>query len=86
MISLIDSLLTIFLMLIFARIILSWFPPSGGVVDQIREIVHRATDWAMEPLRRILPPVRLGSVALDLSPIVLIIGINILQGMLRKYG
>ena len=30
MIALIDNLLTVFLILIFARIILSWFPPSGG--------------------------------------------------------
>ncbi len=82
MIELLNSLLTIFLVLVFARIILSWFPPSGGVVDQIRDIVHRATDWAMAPLRRVLPPVRLGNMALDLSPIVLIFGIRILQGIL----
>ena len=42
MIALIDNLLTVFLILIFARIILSWFPPSGGVIDQIRELVGRA--------------------------------------------
>ena len=86
MIALIDNLLTVFLILIFARIILSWFPPSGGVIDQIRELVGRAADWAMEPLRKVIPPVRVGSMALDLSPLILIIGIQILQGFLRGMG
>ena len=86
MIALIDNLLTVFLILIFARIILSWFPPSGGVIDQIRELVGRATDWAMEPLRKVIPPVRVGSMALDLSPLILIIGIQILQGFIRGMG
>ena len=86
MIALIDNLLTVFLILIFARIILSWFPPSGGVIDQIRELVGRAPDWAMEPLRKVIPPVRVGSMALDLSPLILIIGIQILQGFLRGMG
>ena len=84
MIALIVNLLTVFLVLIFARIILSWFPPSGGGIDQIREIVGRATDWALEPLRRIIPPVRLGNMALDLSPLVLLFGIQIIQGILRS--
>ena len=54
------------------------------MIDQIREIVGRATDWALEPLRRIIPPVRLGNMALDLSPLVLLFGIQIIQGILRS--
>lgn len=82
--AIVCPLLTVFLILIFARIILSWFPPTGGVLDQVREIVGRATDWAMEPLRRVIPPVRLGSVALDLSPLILLFGIQILQGIICR--
>ena len=84
MLALLNTLLNIFLVLIFVRIVLSWFPPSGGVIDQIREIVGRATEWAMAPLRRVLPPVRLGNAGLDLSPMVLIFGIYILRAFLHN--
>ncbi len=68
-----------FLILIFARIILSWFPPGTGLMAQIYGITFTATEWLMGPLRRIIPPVRLGAAALDLSPLIVIFGISILQ-------
>lgn len=75
-------ILQMFLVLIFVRIVLSWFPATGGLVDQINRIVVGATEWAMAPLRSIIPPVRLGAAALDLSPIVIIIGIGLLSSAL----
>ena len=80
--SIICSLLTIFLVIIFVRIVLSWFPPTGGLVDQAQRLTFVATEWLVGPLRRILPPVRLGAAALDLSPTVVILGILVLQGII----
>lgn len=74
--------LQIFLVLIFVRIVLSWFPSTGGAIDQINRFVIGATEWVMAPLRRVIPPVRLGAAALDLSPIVIIIGISLLSSVL----
>lgn len=74
--------LQLFLVLIFVRIVLSWFPSTGGVIDQINRFVIGATDWVMAPLRRVIPPVRLGAAALDLSPIVVIIAISILSSVI----
>ena len=34
------------------------------------------------PLRRLLPPIRMGGMALDLSPIVAFFGLSILMGIL----
>ena len=79
---LVCNVLTIFLVLVVANSVLSWFPSNGGVLDQIREMVDRATRWALDPLRRVLPPVRMGSGALDLSPLVVILGIWVLQGII----
>jgi YggT family protein len=36
----------------------------------------------MGPLRRLIPPVRLGAAAMDLSPLVLLIGISVLRGII----
>jgi YggT family protein len=35
------------------------------------------------PLRRVIPPLRLGGGMLDLTPIVLLIGIQLLMGLVR---
>lgn len=74
--------LQLFMILIFARVILSWFPPTGGVLDQIQNLVLTATEWLMGPLRRVIPPVRLGAAALDLSPLIVLLGITVLRSIL----
>lgn len=75
--------LQLFTLLVFLRIILSWFPPtSGGMFATFQRIVFEATEWVMGPLRRVIPPARIGSVALDLSPLVVLIAISILQGVI----
>ncbi|MSV47641.1 MAG: YggT family protein, partial [Actinobacteria bacterium] len=34
------------------------------------------------PLRRVIPPVRLGAAALDLSPLIVLLGITVLRSLL----
>jgi YggT family protein len=58
----------------FAR---TWRP--GGVAAVGVEMVYLATDPPIRLLRRLVPPVRLGSVSLDLSIIILLIGVLVLQ-------
>jgi len=81
-VGLICIALQLFMILIFARVILSWFPPTGGVIDQIQNLVITATEWIMGPLRRVIPPVRLGAAALDLSPLIVLLGITVLRSIL----
>jgi YggT family protein len=76
--------LQLFVILIFVRIILSWFPASEGLFMTVQRFTFAATEWAMGPLRRVLPPVRLGAAALDLSPLVLLIGITVLRGVICR--
>ncbi len=82
--ALICIALQLFMILIFARVILSWFPPTGGVIDQIQNLVLSATEWIMGPLRRVIPPVRLGAAALDLSPLIVLLGITVLRSILCR--
>ena len=80
--ALICFALQLFVILIFVRIVLSWFPASDGIFMSIQRAVFAATEWAMGPLRRVIPPVRLGAAALDLSPLVLLLGITVLRGFI----
>lgn len=76
---LICTVLQLYLLVIFARILMSWFPLTpGGAAEQVYGVLHGLTEPVLGPLRRVIPPVRLGMSALDLSPLIVFIGGNIL--------
>ena len=83
MISLIVIVLQIYLLLLFGRIVLSWFPPpQSGFMVSLQRFLFSATEPVLAPLRAILPPVRIGGMGLDLSPTVLILAIFVLISIL----
>jgi YggT family protein len=57
----------------------AWRPT--GVVAMVAEIIYTITDPPLRAVRRIIPPIRLGTVSLDLSFLVLIIGLQTLGGI-----
>jgi YggT family protein len=61
----------------FAR---NWRP--NALLLAIFEVIYTVTEPAMAFVRRFIPPLRLGGVALDLSFIVLLIAINLLQAVI----
>ncbi len=83
--SIIDWVLWIFLLILFARMILSWVPvlvrdwePRGPVLVAA-EIVYSITDPPLRLLRKVLRPVRVGNMMLDLAFIGLAILVSILM-------
>ena len=68
----VNTLALVYLVLIFIRIIMSWIPriPYNRFLAGFLKFVSDVTDPYLNIFRRILPPVRLGPGALDLSPIV----------------
>ena len=76
--------LWIYLLILIARLIISWIQAFSrdwhprGVILVIAEVVYTATDPPLRLLRRYIPTVRLGTVALDLSFMVLFLVILVL--------
>jgi YggT family protein len=68
----VDTLLLVYLILIFIRILMSWIPrmPYNRYLAAFVKFVSDVTDPYLNIFRRILPPVRMGGAGLDLSPIV----------------
>ena len=66
------TLTYVYFVLIFIRIIMSWIPriPYNPALRAVLGFVEDVTDPYLNLFRRILPPVKLGPGALDLSPIV----------------
>jgi YggT family protein len=71
--------LQLYVILIIGRILLSWFPVSpGSAFESVDTLLRMLTEPVLGPLRRALPPVRLGGMGLDLSPMILLFGIQLI--------
>ena len=69
----VNTLSLVYLVLIFVRILTQLDPaasPTTAMLSAVLEFITDVTDPYLSLFRRILPPVRLGPGALDLSPIV----------------
>ena len=68
-------------------VILSWIPTSSShPLGRVSIFLDRIIHPVILRLRRVIPPLRLGGGMLDLSPIVLLVGIRILIGILRGFS
>jgi len=59
----------------------SWRPK--GMVAALCEAIFTITDPPLRAIRGVIPPIRMGGAMLDLSPMVLLIGIYIVQILVR---
>jgi YggT family protein len=63
---------------LFPRALLSWFPASpGSTLASVNAVLYRLTEPVLGPVRRLLPPVRAGGMGIDLSFIIVFIGIQL---------
>lgn len=72
-------LIYLFLIVLIARLVLEWVQVLArewqprGIVLVIAEGVYSLTDPPLRALRRVIPPLRLGQVSLDLAFLVLML-------------
>jgi YggT family protein len=85
---LIDTILNIYFWIILATVIMSWLTAFGVVnganpyVRQIAYALRRLTEPLLGPIRRLLPD--LGGI--DISPIILLIGLQFVRYLVIYYG
>ena len=76
--ELLCALLTVYWLVVLARVLMSWFPIRPGTpVASVYVLLRDLTEPVLAPLRRVIPPVGM----LDMSSLVLIIGLAILRGI-----
>jgi YggT family protein len=82
----VDTLVLVYLVLIFIRIIMSWIPriPYNPVLNAVLRFVSDVTDPYLNLFRRVIPPLRMGPGALDLSPIVATFVLLIVGGIVSS--
>ena len=85
--KLIDTVLDMYTWVIIAGAIASWLVAFGvvntrnQVIRWIIDFLYRITEPALRPIRRVLP--NLGGV--DISPVILLLGLFFLRSLLWEY-
>jgi YggT family protein len=70
------AILTVFIVVLVVRAVLSWFPIRPGTgLAQLNGILFDLTEWALRPMRQIIPPVGM----FDISFMVLLFGLFFLR-------
>ena len=90
--SIVSSLLSLYMLVLLVRVVIDWvqmlargWRPTGALLV-LANLVYGLTDPPLRWLRRVVPALRLGGVGIDLSFLVLVIGISIVQRLLAALG
>ena len=75
LLRLLFALLDLYTWVVIIRALISWVSPDP--YNPIVRFLHRATEPVLRPLRRLIPPHRLGG--LDLSPMLVILGVQVVK-------
>ena len=84
---LIDKVIDIYTWIVIAGAIMSWLVAFGVVnisnkfIRMVVEVLYRLTEPVLRPIRRILP--NLGGV--DISPVILLLGLFFIRSLLWEY-
>ena len=83
--------LDIYWYFLVARLIFEWIPAFSpewrprGVLLVLAEAVYTLTDPPVRLIRKVVPAIRIGSASLDISFILLLLAIRIIQGILGNF-
>lgn len=83
--ALLGLVLLLFMLVLVARAVLDWagvLTPGGhDGVRRAREVTHRLTEPVIAPVRRVLKPLRLGGMQIDLAFTVVFLATVILRSL-----
>ena len=86
--SLLRTLLFLFFVILLGRLVLDWVQAFArdwrprGFLLVVAEAIYTVTDPPLKALRRVIPPLTLGSVRLDLAFLVLMLLTTFLMGII----
>jgi YggT family protein len=90
LLQIVSSVLLVFLILLFARFVVDWvmvlargWRPQGLVAAGL-EVVYSTTDPPLKAVRKVIPPLNLGTIRLDLGFMVLLIAVILLRSVLKS--
>lgn len=83
--AVLGTVLLAFELVLLARVVLDWvgvLAPAGNAgLGRARGVVRGLTEPVIAPVRRFLPPLRLGSVSIDLAFTAVFLGVVVLRAI-----
>ena len=83
--ALLGTVLLLFELVLVARMVLDWvgvLAPGGSAgLLRARRFTYRITEPVLGPVRRVLPPLRIGSFRLDLAFTAVFMAVLVLRGI-----
>jgi YggT family protein len=86
--ALVSLVLFLLQILLVARAVLDWSTVlagpavAGGFRARLMSGVYRVTEPILAPVRRVVPPLRLGGVSIDLAFIIVFFGIVVIRSLI----
>jgi YggT family protein len=81
----VNTLFYVYLALIFAYIITSWIPlPYNVWLNRLQRFLYDVVEPYLRVFRRFMPQLSLGGLGLDLSPILAIVVLYVLNALLQQ--
>jgi YggT family protein len=78
--NILANVITIYLVILAGRAVLSWFPVRGGTfLASLNTLLFELTEPVLRPIRKVIPPMGM----FDMSFLVVFVGLLILQSALR---
>ena len=83
------TVLDVFFVLLIARLVFDWIQVFArqwtlrGVVLVVAEAVYTVTDPPIKAVRRVVPPLRLGGVGIDLAFLIVALAVQVAANLLR---
>ncbi|HOD34986.1 MAG TPA: YggT family protein [Syntrophales bacterium] len=74
-----DIGLTLYMWIVIIRALISWVSPDP--YNPIVRFLYRATEPVLRPVRRLIP---LGNIGIDISPVIIIVVIYLLQSFVVR--
>ncbi len=70
------ALLIAYILILFARMMISWLPPTGGATATLARLLYDLTEPVLAPVRRIIPPVGMFDLSFTVVVIALLLVYN----------
>jgi YggT family protein len=82
--TLLGFALSLYLLVLIARMVLDWTGVLGGSppwARRARSLAYSATEPVIGPVRRVVRPVRIGGLSLDLAFTLVFVAVVVLRGI-----
>jgi YggT family protein len=87
--ALLGFVLLLAMLVLIARVVLDWVgvlaPSAGPGLSRARAAVYRVTEPVIAPVRRVVPPLRLGGLSIDLAFTIVFVGVLVLRAIVVRF-